>query len=153
MSVFTKLTDGIGFTDAEKKIADYLLTNQAAIESLTISRLTQATYTSNASIMRLCKKLGVQGFRELRHQMIKSINIKNKNEDTTTCESILPYPHFFIFIGCRHLMMVTFFVSSCGVLAYLTAGIPSAMTKPSLQCSGIWNFAATSGKYLAMAKA
>ena len=78
MSVFTKLKEGIGFTDAEKKIADYLLANQAAIESLTISRLTQATYTSNASVMRLCKKLGVQGFRELRHQMIKESERKRK---------------------------------------------------------------------------
>lgn len=71
MSIFAKLKEKSLFTETEQNIAMYLLQHKELIPDLTISDITQATYTSNASIMRLCKRLGLQGFRDLRNQIIK----------------------------------------------------------------------------------
>ena len=71
MSILSKLSRQENFTESEKNIVRYLLEHKDEMSNLTISKVTQDTFTSNASIMRLCKKLEVRGYRELRLQIIK----------------------------------------------------------------------------------
>ena len=61
-----KLQEQQGFTNVEKSIADYLLSNGFDIKYLSISQLAEATYSSPATIVRLCRKLGTKGYKEFR---------------------------------------------------------------------------------------
>lgn len=53
-------------TASEAKIADYLLVNAHDIRNLGISELARRTYSSPATITRLCRKLGLSGYRDFR---------------------------------------------------------------------------------------
>jgi RpiR family carbohydrate utilization transcriptional regulator len=61
-----KLKRQSNFTSVEKTIAKYMLENGFAIRSMSISEVAEATYTSPASITRLCHKLGADGYKEFR---------------------------------------------------------------------------------------
>lgn len=61
-----KLKRQSNFTGVEKTIAKYVLENGFAIRLMSISELAEATYTSPASITRLCHKLGADGYKEFR---------------------------------------------------------------------------------------
>ena len=66
MSVIELLKEKSGFTSAERDIADYILHNAESIAHMSIAELSAATYCSNATVVRLCRKLGVDGYRDLR---------------------------------------------------------------------------------------
>lgn len=51
---------------AEKKVADYLLTNTSKIVCLSISELADLSGGSEATIVRFSKRLGFQGYQELK---------------------------------------------------------------------------------------
>ncbi|MGH3099200.1 MAG: MurR/RpiR family transcriptional regulator [Streptosporangiales bacterium] len=53
-------------TDAEARVADYLLANSQEARALTITVLAQRSSTSEATVVRLCKKLRLRGYQELR---------------------------------------------------------------------------------------
>lgn len=50
----------------EESVLEYLASHPAGLEKLTIQELAKATYSSNATIIRLCRKFGFSGFREFR---------------------------------------------------------------------------------------
>ncbi len=53
-------------TKAEQKISDYILQNPANIVHMTISELAEASSSAEATIFRLCRKLGFPGFQGLK---------------------------------------------------------------------------------------
>lgn len=53
-------------TKAEQKIADYILNNPADVVHMTISELAEAARSAEATIFRLCRKLGFPGFQGLK---------------------------------------------------------------------------------------
>ncbi|MDO3408903.1 MurR/RpiR family transcriptional regulator [Saccharibacillus sp. CPCC 101409] len=61
-----KLERADGFSDAERKIAAYILKRRENVLGLTIRELAADTYSSNPTIVRLCRKIGVGGFREFK---------------------------------------------------------------------------------------
>lgn len=65
-SVIEALKERKGFTAVEEEIASYILHNADDISRMGIADLSAATHTSNATIVRLCKKLGLPGYRDLR---------------------------------------------------------------------------------------
>jgi RpiR family carbohydrate utilization transcriptional regulator len=66
MSVIEALKEKRGFTALEADIADYLLHHAESVSKMSIADLSAATYSSNATIVRLCRKLGLDGYRDLR---------------------------------------------------------------------------------------
>lgn len=66
MGIFSQLTEQKDFTPAEKAIADYILNNPDEIVGLGIADLAKQTYSSNPAIIRLCRKIGVSGYKEFR---------------------------------------------------------------------------------------
>lgn len=66
MSVIEALKSKEGFTSTERGVADYILHNAEIIARMSIAELSKATFTSNASIVRLCRKVGLNGYRDLR---------------------------------------------------------------------------------------
>ena len=53
-------------TIQEKYLVDYIINNQEDILKKNINELAKLSYTSSATISRLCKKLGFNGYKELK---------------------------------------------------------------------------------------
>lgn len=64
------------FTNSEKQVADYLLKNPFVIGELNASELGDKTYTSKATVFRLCKKLGMCSFEELKKTLDREMREK-----------------------------------------------------------------------------
>ena len=61
------------FSDSEKTVAGYLLEKGSDIASYSIRTLAEAAYTSPATVVRLCKKLGFSGFEEFKQEFFKEL--------------------------------------------------------------------------------
>ncbi len=55
----------------EKRIADFLLTEDRSLNSMTITELSEKVQTSGASIVRFVKKFGFEGYREFKIYLAK----------------------------------------------------------------------------------
>lgn len=64
--IIEKLMKQAEFTDVEKSIADYLLQNGYEVKDMSISELAQATFSSPATITRLCRKLDTEGYKNFQ---------------------------------------------------------------------------------------
>lgn len=64
--MLTKLKDQTNFTNTEMRIADYIIQNITNIPTIYIEDLAKLTYTSHSTIIRLCKKMGYDGFRSFK---------------------------------------------------------------------------------------
>ena len=62
-SIFVKLTNEYyQFTAAEKKVADYVVSNSLTTQTLSISELAEACGVADATVSRFCRHLGYEGF-------------------------------------------------------------------------------------------
>lgn len=66
MGIIADLENQTTFTELEKELSNYILEHLNDIPQLTISQLAQQSFTSNATVNRLCKKLGVAGYKAFR---------------------------------------------------------------------------------------
>lgn len=66
MGLIHQLEQKKDFTQGECVIAEYILSHREEVSSLSIVELARQTFSSNASIIRLCRKLGTAGYREFR---------------------------------------------------------------------------------------
>lgn len=78
MSVLDDLESDEGFTHAERDIADFILEHSDEVVRMSISDLAKATYSSNATVIRLCRKLGAQGYRDFRVVLAADIERSRK---------------------------------------------------------------------------
>lgn len=69
MAVLEALEREDGFTDIEAGLARYICANADEVCRMGISELAGASFTSNATIVRLCRKVGLKGFRDLRVEL------------------------------------------------------------------------------------
>lgn len=86
------------FTHQEQAVAEYILKHMKDIQGMSSEDLARASYTSKATVIRLCKKLGVAGYPELKYQlvseMVQNIRVnqllsKEPITDKSTCQDIL----------------------------------------------------------------
>lgn len=66
MNIIDLLDNETLFTKNELEIVHYIKENPQAVILMTIKELAQVTFSSNASIIRLCRKLGYKGFRDFK---------------------------------------------------------------------------------------
>ncbi len=69
MPVIAGLQNAEGFTESERSLAGYILDHADEVAHMSITCLAERAYTSNASIIRLCRKLGVEGYRDFRIEL------------------------------------------------------------------------------------
>ena len=69
MAILDRLARKQGFTKTEEALANYVLHHAEAVAGMNIGELASAAYVSNASIVRLCRKVGVEGYRDFRIQL------------------------------------------------------------------------------------
>lgn len=80
MSIMTQLEFELDFSSSEKTIAKYILENGEDILALSIKELAKQTYTSPATIVRLCHKLGLEGFGDFKIKYSAELQFDKKNK-------------------------------------------------------------------------
>ncbi|BCN30838.1 MurR/RpiR family transcriptional regulator [Anaeromicropila herbilytica] len=73
MALLDKLESMNNLTSVEKTIVAYIIENKELMVNFTISDLAMMTYTSNSSIIRLCRKLGLTGYKEFKIEFVKEL--------------------------------------------------------------------------------
>lgn len=77
--IVQQLIDSSNFTFQEKVVASYILDNPEVILDSTAKELAIKTYTSSPTIIRMCKKLGFNGYPSFQLQFVKEYS-KKKNQ-------------------------------------------------------------------------
>ena len=73
MKVLDALKLKRGLTETEAALADYILAHADDVPSMTIRSLAQISHCSGSSIVRLCQKLGLDEYRELRLEIVREL--------------------------------------------------------------------------------
>ncbi|MFQ6861702.1 MAG: MurR/RpiR family transcriptional regulator [Beduini sp.] len=68
------------FTPVEQSVCDYILAHPDQISDLSISELSQLSYSSNATIIRLCRKLGLKGYSDFKINLVKELERMRKEK-------------------------------------------------------------------------
>lgn len=76
MAILEQLQQIDKFTDTEKQIIDFFLEKGQDMDRMPIHEVAEDTYSSNATVIRLCRKLGYKGFREFKIAFIRELESK-----------------------------------------------------------------------------
>ncbi len=76
--IMEKMHNQSGFTESEKSIANYILNHMEEVQQLTAQELAKETLTSKSSIVRLCQKLGITGYQELKKLIFAETTMENR---------------------------------------------------------------------------
>ena len=79
MSLILKLREAKNLTPNEVAAAHYITMNSLEVTKMSCTDLAKKTYTSPATITRLCKKIGVKGYPEFKVILASEINFFSKN--------------------------------------------------------------------------
>ncbi|OOM75434.1 HTH-type transcriptional regulator MurR [Clostridium puniceum] len=72
--VIEKLRRGINFTENEKIISEFILNHPNEFQKMSSEELGKTTFTSKSTVIRLCKKLNVLGYQELKKVLYSELN-------------------------------------------------------------------------------
>ena len=61
-------------TEMEQHILTYFEDNLSTVAFMNLEELSHILYTSNATIVRFCKKIGLNGFNEFKYQLKKELS-------------------------------------------------------------------------------
>ena len=81
MSIMTQLEFELDFSNSEKEIAHYILNEGENILHMSIKELAKQTYTSPATIVRLCQKLGLDGYSDFKIKYSAELQIDLANHN------------------------------------------------------------------------
>lgn len=81
-SVVVKLQDYLyKSSETEKVIIEYLLNNPESVVNSNIYQLSEKTFSSPSTIIRLCKKTGFNGYKELIHALLYELAIRKSADE------------------------------------------------------------------------
>ena len=69
-------------TDAEKKVADYIVKNSSEVIVMSISELSEKSNSAKSAVIRCCKSLGFNGYSDLKISLAMELS-KNKQLNYT----------------------------------------------------------------------
>lgn len=75
-------------TLSEKKIANYIFSNSESVSKLSTGELAKLSDTSAASVTRFARKLGFDGFQELKIDIAKSVAVNGNAGDDNVYEAV-----------------------------------------------------------------
>ncbi|MBU3216545.1 MurR/RpiR family transcriptional regulator [Clostridium estertheticum] len=68
-------------TPTENQLGQYIMKNKYQIDQLSIQELAEKTFVSKSAIHRFCKKIGIDGFNELKVKLVQDIAVENKADN------------------------------------------------------------------------
>lgn len=72
----------------ERAVLDYLIEHKATLKDFSVEKIAEAAYTSPASVVRMCKKLGYKGFKDFKIDFILA-NAKVEIPETREYEDVV----------------------------------------------------------------
>ncbi|MGN0373560.1 MAG: MurR/RpiR family transcriptional regulator [Enterocloster sp.] len=81
MLIAEKLRQTKQMSEAEQGVAAFLLKNGREVSGYSTRNLAEATYTSPATVIRLCKKLGFKGFEEFKKKYLEELQYLDRQGD------------------------------------------------------------------------
>lgn len=69
-------------TSSDLSIRDYILENMESIEKLSARELGKVTYTSAATVVRFCSKLGYQGYSDFKIKFVSELKLIDEEQHT-----------------------------------------------------------------------
>lgn len=93
---------------SEKQIIKYILESPQEVIYLSIYKLADVTFSSASSIVRLSKKIGFSGFKEMKNSIIDELTIKYDAKNTAPNEITNQdnIPHVIEKIMNRHILAI-----------------------------------------------
>lgn len=79
--IIEQLKEKKNFSTSEEVIADYFLNQADAITLQSIKEIAEATYSSNATIIRLCRKIGCTGFKDFKMKYLRELDHASNEVD------------------------------------------------------------------------
>ena len=67
--------------ETETYVYNYVVKNTKKVLNESIRELANDTHVSTATIMRFCKKMGCEGFTELKYRLKENVEIQETKED------------------------------------------------------------------------
>ncbi len=80
------------FTETEKSVANYILEYPQNISDMSIRDLAQVTCTSTPTILRVCRKLGHEGFKEFKKDLL--LELENEKHFFTRVDVSYPFQKY-----------------------------------------------------------
>ena len=71
--IISKLEKKENFTNNENEIADYILKHLDEVHLLSAESLAKKAFVSKATVVRFCRKLGVEGYRDFQRSLDKEV--------------------------------------------------------------------------------
>lgn len=78
MNLIKALQEKKNFSQYEKELADYILEHSEEVIRMSIRDLSKSSYTSTSTIIRLCKKLNLSGFKEFKINFSRELEAEYK---------------------------------------------------------------------------
>lgn len=80
-SVLVRLKEyQIQMTPAESEVVQYLLHNPEEAMELSVHELAERSFSSSATIVRMCRRLGFDGYKELRRSLQYELAVRKRSE-------------------------------------------------------------------------
>lgn len=83
-----KLKEDANFTNHEREVAHYVLEHMDLVPEMSTNDLARASFTSKATVVRLCKKLGLSGYQQFKLKLVEEINQKKRMDELLANEPI-----------------------------------------------------------------
>lgn len=88
MNIIRQLEEQVAFSANEKQLAVYILRHKDSIAGMSIQKLAAETYTSTSTVLRLCRRLNLSGYKELKIRLAQEAN---HPETDSTVDPNLPF--------------------------------------------------------------
>lgn len=72
------------FSESDKQIIQFVISNPELCSRLSLAKLAKKLYVSQSAIFRLCKKIGLSGYSELKFRLEPLIAIKEKSDNQSS---------------------------------------------------------------------
>ena len=82
-------------TPTESQLAQYILRNKEEVQTSSIQSLSEKTFASKSAIHRFCKKIGFEGFNDLKVKIAKDLVEESKG-----------VPHIDVNFHLQHLIII-----------------------------------------------
>lgn len=89
MQLIDRLERQQDFTDTEQELALFVLAHADEVSSMSIAELAEKSFTSNATVVRLCHKLGLKGYRDFRIELSK--DVERRRQDMRSVDVNQPF--------------------------------------------------------------
>ncbi|MBQ9329025.1 MAG: MurR/RpiR family transcriptional regulator [Solobacterium sp.] len=81
MTISESLAIQENFSDSEREIADYILSQKEKILEQSVHDICDATFTSTSSVVRLCRKIGFSGYKEFKIRYARELERRIESLD------------------------------------------------------------------------